>query len=278
MSELDVEAIDLGDELRQGIQLRLGLAPVVIRSPIADERLDPGQLHALGLIGDGLPVGPTGGGDAATEVDERSGTLTRNGRMALPRPRRRNAREAGSKAPAAATVRAAALRKRRRSGLFGSGGWIALVRISLRWLFVRKERETLGADWTHRQARSFANDRSIIPSRHARRDLYRIRSIRIRSYIRHIPLNVNPSDLIASDIYRRSRSHRRVPARCQINPVDPTDPATPGSPTSCALRSIRLISPTAGLTSRSSRNSASPTRSTSRSCRYGRTIARPSAV
>ena len=34
MDEVDVEAVDTGDELRQGIQLRLGFAPVVRLAPV----------------------------------------------------------------------------------------------------------------------------------------------------------------------------------------------------------------------------------------------------
>src|SRR5215203_6903385 len=67
---MDVQPIDLGDELRQGFQLRLALAPVVIRRPVACEFLHRRERHALGLICDGLLFGPLRGRDAATEVDE----------------------------------------------------------------------------------------------------------------------------------------------------------------------------------------------------------------
>ena len=39
VDEVNVEPVDLGDELRQGVQLRLALAPVVVRRPIARELL-----------------------------------------------------------------------------------------------------------------------------------------------------------------------------------------------------------------------------------------------
>jgi hypothetical protein len=68
--EVNVEPVDLGHKLRQGIQLRLHLAPVVVRPPVAYELLDLGQPHALGLIGDRLPVGPPRRRDPSAEVDE----------------------------------------------------------------------------------------------------------------------------------------------------------------------------------------------------------------
>src|ERR687898_2082702 len=67
---MDVQPVNLGDELRQGFQLRLALAPVVICRPIAREFLHRRERHALGLICDGLLFGPLRGRDAATEVDE----------------------------------------------------------------------------------------------------------------------------------------------------------------------------------------------------------------
>ena len=58
VNEVNVEPIDLGDELRQGVQLRLALAPVVVRRPIARELLNRRERHALRLICDGLLLGP----------------------------------------------------------------------------------------------------------------------------------------------------------------------------------------------------------------------------
>ena len=57
VNEMNVDPIDLGHELRQGVQLRLALAPVVIGRPIAREFLHRRELHALRLIGDGLLSG-----------------------------------------------------------------------------------------------------------------------------------------------------------------------------------------------------------------------------
>src|SRR5919112_4183128 len=56
--------------MRQGFQLRLDLAPVVICGPVAREFLHRRELHTLGLIGDGLLFGPLRVRDAATEVEE----------------------------------------------------------------------------------------------------------------------------------------------------------------------------------------------------------------
>ena len=71
MDEVDVEPVDLGDELRKGVQPRLDLPPVVVGRPVARELLHRRQLHALRRIGDGLLFGPARRGDALPEVDER---------------------------------------------------------------------------------------------------------------------------------------------------------------------------------------------------------------
>ena len=47
VDEVDVEPVDLGDELRQRVQLRLDLAPVVLGRPVARELLHRRELHAL---------------------------------------------------------------------------------------------------------------------------------------------------------------------------------------------------------------------------------------
>jgi hypothetical protein len=56
--EVNVDVIDCCLELRQGIELVLGLTPVVARSPIARQLLEFCELHALRPIIDCLPVGP----------------------------------------------------------------------------------------------------------------------------------------------------------------------------------------------------------------------------
>jgi len=52
MDEVNVETVDLGDEVRIGIQLRLNLAPVILSRPIAGERLHCRELYALRCIRD----------------------------------------------------------------------------------------------------------------------------------------------------------------------------------------------------------------------------------
>src|SRR5438874_8732099 len=70
VDEMDVEPVDLGDELRQGVQSRLHLAPVVLCRPIAGECLHRRELHALRCIRDRFPLGPLCRGDAPAELGE----------------------------------------------------------------------------------------------------------------------------------------------------------------------------------------------------------------
>src|SRR5882672_1114781 len=65
---MNVQSIDLGDELRQGLQLRLDLAPVVLCRPIARESLSRRELHSLRLIGDRLPLRPPCRVDALAQL------------------------------------------------------------------------------------------------------------------------------------------------------------------------------------------------------------------
>ena len=58
MNEMNVKAIDLGHELRQGVDSSLDLPPVVICRPIARERLHRRELHALRFIVDCFAFGP----------------------------------------------------------------------------------------------------------------------------------------------------------------------------------------------------------------------------
>ena len=70
VNEMDVESVYVRDELRQGVQLRLAPAPIVICRPIAREFLHRLKLHALRFIRDSLLVRPPGGKDPAAEVDK----------------------------------------------------------------------------------------------------------------------------------------------------------------------------------------------------------------
>src|SRR5262249_42534194 len=70
VDEVDVDTIDLRDELREGIELRLALPPVVLGLPVACELLDGGELYALRLILDGFPRRPAGCHDTAFQIGE----------------------------------------------------------------------------------------------------------------------------------------------------------------------------------------------------------------
>src|SRR5215475_326763 len=70
VDEMNVQPIDPGDELRQSIEPRLDLAPVVLCRPIVCELLNSRELHALGLIFDGLLFRPLSRSDASAEIDE----------------------------------------------------------------------------------------------------------------------------------------------------------------------------------------------------------------
>jgi len=57
MDEVDVQAVDLGDEIRDGIDPRFDLAPVIVTLPVAQNLLDGLERYALRIIGDGFLVG-----------------------------------------------------------------------------------------------------------------------------------------------------------------------------------------------------------------------------
>jgi len=67
---MKVYSIDRGDKVRQGVQFRFALAPVVVCPPIARELLNGRELHALRLIRDSLLVGPSRRGDAFAKIDK----------------------------------------------------------------------------------------------------------------------------------------------------------------------------------------------------------------
>ncbi len=78
VNEVDVQAIDLGDEVLYGLQLLLALAPVVLLRPVARERLHHRELWALRDVVDGLLLWEASGDDARTQVVEiRLGGLDR---------------------------------------------------------------------------------------------------------------------------------------------------------------------------------------------------------
>src|SRR5215472_6011736 len=70
VNEMNVESIDLGDDLLQGVQLRLDLPPVVLGRPVARECLNRGELHALRLVRDCLAIRPPCHLDAPAQLGE----------------------------------------------------------------------------------------------------------------------------------------------------------------------------------------------------------------
>src|SRR6478672_7022625 len=68
VDEVDVHAVDFGDELRQRVQPRLDAPEVVVRRPVARQLLNRRQLHALRPILNELLGRPTRRRDASTEV------------------------------------------------------------------------------------------------------------------------------------------------------------------------------------------------------------------
>ncbi len=71
MNEVNIQPVDLGDELRHGVEPRFHFPPVVFGLPVAHEFLDGRQGYALGVIVDGLLLGPAGRGQAPAEIDQR---------------------------------------------------------------------------------------------------------------------------------------------------------------------------------------------------------------
>ena len=71
VDEVDVQPVDLGDELRQGIEGGLDLAPVVLRLPVTRELLHRRERHALRFIRYGLLLGPLRRRDAPTQFRQR---------------------------------------------------------------------------------------------------------------------------------------------------------------------------------------------------------------
>jgi hypothetical protein len=66
--EVDVEPVDRGDELRQGVQPRLHFSPVVTALPIANRHLHRCHLQALRSIRHGFPFRPLSHCQAALEI------------------------------------------------------------------------------------------------------------------------------------------------------------------------------------------------------------------
>src|SRR5690242_145022 len=70
VDEVNVKSIDRGDELRQRVELRFCLSPVVLGLPVAYQFPDRRQLHALRLIPDRLAFREARRSEALAKVDE----------------------------------------------------------------------------------------------------------------------------------------------------------------------------------------------------------------
>src|SRR5271169_3869782 len=70
VNEMNVQPVDLGDELREGVQFCLALSPVVSGRPIAGKFPHCRKLHALRLICDSLLFGPLRGRNAPAKLIE----------------------------------------------------------------------------------------------------------------------------------------------------------------------------------------------------------------
>ena len=70
MDEMNVEPIDLGNVLRQGVEFRFDFAPVIFGLPIARERFTRRELDALRLVRNGFAIRPAGRSDAFAQIDQ----------------------------------------------------------------------------------------------------------------------------------------------------------------------------------------------------------------
>src|SRR5262249_4038903 len=70
VDKVNVNAVDGSHELRQGVESRLRLSPVVIRLPVAHQLFHGRGLHALRLVLDRLAVGQACRREALAEVHQ----------------------------------------------------------------------------------------------------------------------------------------------------------------------------------------------------------------
>src|SRR5438132_12196635 len=68
VDEVNDHTVDLGLELRERVELRLGLTPVVFGCPVSAKRLNRRQLHALRAVLDELLRWPAGCLESAPKV------------------------------------------------------------------------------------------------------------------------------------------------------------------------------------------------------------------
>ncbi|MCY1459472.1 hypothetical protein D9M71_769500 [compost metagenome] len=68
MDEMDIQAIDMGDEVWYRVYFRFDDAPVIPGCPVAGQFLDRRQLNALGGVIDCFLVRPAGGCNASAQL------------------------------------------------------------------------------------------------------------------------------------------------------------------------------------------------------------------
>ena len=70
VNEVNVQPVDLGDEVRHGIESCFDFAPVVFGRPVIGELLHGRERHALREVRDSLRLRPAGCGDPPAQVGE----------------------------------------------------------------------------------------------------------------------------------------------------------------------------------------------------------------
>src|SRR5262249_9704492 len=72
LDEMNIEAVDFGLEIRDGIQTRLDFPPVVFGAPMVQDLLDGLERDALRKVGDGLLVRQARNRKALLEIGQRT--------------------------------------------------------------------------------------------------------------------------------------------------------------------------------------------------------------
>src|SRR5256885_7063847 len=70
VNEMNIEAVDLGEELRERVELRFALAPIVLCCPVPRERLRGRELDALSCIRDCFALGPLRRFDTPAQIGQ----------------------------------------------------------------------------------------------------------------------------------------------------------------------------------------------------------------
>jgi hypothetical protein len=70
VNKVDVEPVDLGDELRQGVEAGFDLSPVIVSLPVAHEVLQHRERYALRVVGDRFLLRPPRCRQTLLKVDE----------------------------------------------------------------------------------------------------------------------------------------------------------------------------------------------------------------